>query len=230
MKSPVTRKKAELKKIITAVGPAEVAYYLNEVAEWLVQDRTFAYTYMKGTETPRYKWLLEKTNDYLKQGGKGEFASVEELSDAEERQQIMNLIDVIGIKRLNTMIKNVAKSEQRHIASIECERLCDDCSLGELTKILSDLETYKKAKAEGVLAMKARSKKTQKLVNSMPKDYKLGELIGLVTRIKRDKTAGAINDVIFGQDSSRTEFVDLESFARVERAFITLAQGHAQEK
>ena len=230
MKSPAIKKKADLKKIINAVGPAEVALYLNEVAEWLVNDQTFAYTCMKGTETPRYEWLLAKTNDYLKRGGKGEFAFVDELSDPEERQEILDLLNVIGIKRLNSMIKKVAKDNQRLNLSTECERICNDCSLPELEKILSDLEGYKKAKADGFAMTRARSKKTQKLINQLQKDFKLYEIVGRVTRIKRDKIATAINDIIFEQESSRTEFVDLESFSRVEKAFIGLTENQGQEK
>ena len=230
MKSPAIKKKSELKKIISAVGPEEVTRYLNEVAEWLVEDQTFTYTYMKGTEIPRYKWLLEKTNDYLKRGGKGEFAFIDELSDPTEKQEIADLLGVIGIKRLNSLIKKIAKSNERLNLYDECRRICGDCSLVELEKLLTDLEGYKKAKADGFRMTKARSKKTQKLINRLQKDFKLPEIIGEVTRIKREVIAAEINDIIFEQESSRTEFVDLESFARVEGAFIALTQSQAQEK
>ena len=155
--------KTQIKKIIDIVGEPAVAAYLNEVAEWLVEDQTYTFSAMRGSETPKHEWLLAKTNEYLKNGSKGEFNFLNELDDAEERNNIANLLKIVGIKRVNSALKALKKANNKININSECKRLCGDSTLRQMQNLLTDLQNHKaKPKTQPFAVKKSTGKKLER--------------------------------------------------------------------
>ena len=222
--------KAKVKKLIDIVGEKEIEQYLNEVAEWLVEDQTFTFSTIKGSEIKKHEWLLDKTNEYLKKGGKGEFTFINELSGKEDREDIANLLKIIGVKKVNSAIKAIKKYRDKLNISNKCRSICISKNLKDLQNLLTDLNNHKaNANKHDFKIKKSNNKATEHAINALLKKYKIENIIKEITKIKKNEIAHEVSRVIFAQEDSK-EFIDLKSFAKVQKKFSELTNSQELEK